>query len=86
MPRINFNRALTKKIVGYVVQYGTGVIVYGIIRNNIAPERIDQKISAEVAAFALAGAAGLTATKYMHKFIDDICDITNEELAKAKTS
>lgn len=82
MPK--FNRALTKKIVGYVAQYGTGVIVYGIIRNNIDPQRIDQKISAEVAAFALAGAAGLAATKYMNRFIDDICDTVNEELAKQK--
>ena len=84
MPK--FNRALTKKIVRNIASYGAGAMAYGILRNNYNPDRIDLKISSEVAAFALAGIVAQAAAKYVDKFIDDLCDITNEELAKQKTT
>jgi len=84
MPK--FNRALTKKILGHIAAYGAGAITYGIIRNNYNPDRIDLKISSEVAAFALAGVVAKATSQYVHTFIDELWYITDEELAKQKTT
>ena len=84
MPK--FNRALTKKIVGRIAAYGAGAMTYGILRSNYNPDRIDLKVSSEVAAFALSGIAAVAAEKYVRQFIDDVCDNINEELAKQKTT
>lgn len=68
------NRELTKKVVGAVVQYGTGIVIYGVIRNNVAAERLDQKVGVAVASFVLAGMVADAARKYSDNTIDDLFD------------
>lgn len=67
-------RETTKKIVGWIVQYGTGTIVYGIIRNNIAPTRIDHKIGVGAASLAIGGVVADAAVKYSDQLVDELFD------------
>jgi len=65
---------ITKKIVAVGVQYGTGIIVAGIVRSNVVPMNTIQKIGIVVGTFALSGAASDAATKYTDHLIDEIVD------------
>lgn len=80
MPKLT--RAMTKKIIGYVVGYGSGVITYGIIRNNVSPDRIDRQIAAQVAAFALGGLVCEAAVNYSDRIIDDFFAAYDKATAK----
>lgn len=76
-------REMTKKIVGSVVGYGSGVIVYAIIRNNVPADiRIDRKISAAAASFVLGGLVAERAERYSNRIIDDFFN----QFDKAKKS
>lgn len=67
-------RKATKNILRLVTEYGTGIIVTAFIKNNVAPSRIDKKISVAVAGFALGGLVANKAGKYMDAFVDELFD------------
>lgn len=51
-------RIVTKNVIGWIAQYGTGIILYHVIKNNVEDvERIDRKIGVGVASIAIGGAA-----------------------------
>lgn len=67
-------RQITKKIVGTVTKYGTGIVIYSVIRNEVAAERLDQKVGVAVASFVLANMVADAAEKYTDKTVDEIFD------------
>jgi len=69
---------LTKKVVGFTIQYGSGLIISGIVRSNVAPANVIQKVGITVGVFAISGAVGNAASKYTDILIDEIVDAYNE--------
>lgn len=67
-------RELTKKIVKYVVGYGTGIVINGIINSNVEPDRIDQKIAVGVASLAIGGVIAEAASDYTDRRIEELFD------------
>jgi hypothetical protein len=67
-------RQATKNVLHLVTEYGVGIIVTAIIKNNTAPTRIDKKISVFVAGLAIGGVVSNRASKYMDAFVDEIFD------------
>lgn len=81
---MKINRDLIKAIIGAVVQYGSGTIVYGIIEKHVEPERVDKKVAVAAASMALGGVVGNAAADYTNRLIDDVFDKI-EEIKKNKT-
>lgn len=79
-------RDVTKKIVGVVVRYGSGVIVYGAIGAIVRPTRIDLKIGVAAASFALSGVVAEAAANYTDNLIDDIFDAIEGIKTEAATA
>jgi hypothetical protein len=71
-------REVTKVVASAIAQYGTGVIVYAIIRNNVAPTRIDHKVGVAVASLALGGVVAEAAGKHIGKIVDDVFDMIDK--------
>lgn len=67
-------RDIAKKVVGTVAKYGTGIIIYSVVRNEVAAERLDQKVGVAVASFVLASMVAEAAEKYTDKTVDEIFD------------
>lgn len=76
---------IAKKVVGLTVQYGSGLIISGIVRSNVAPANIIQKVGVTVGVFAISGAVGNAASKYTDLMIDEIVD-AYKELKEKKTT
>jgi hypothetical protein len=80
------SRELTKKILRLTAEYGTGVLVYGLLKENSAPpNKLHQKIAVAVAMFALVGIAVDYSSKYTGEFVDQIFD-AYEKLKKDLTT
>ena len=71
-------REIAKIVVGIVVQYGTASIVNGIIKSNVNPERIDQKIGVAAASIALGGAVAHVTSKQSDRMIDELFDLIDK--------
>lgn len=67
-------RDLTKTIVGLIAQYGTGTIVYALIKNNVDDSRLDHKVGVGVASVAIGGIAKDAVKARTDEMIDDIFD------------
>jgi hypothetical protein len=68
MPKIE----IAKKLVSTVVSYGSGIIVYSIIRNNLPDDLPPHKQAAvAVASFAVGGMVADAASTYTDKLIDE---------------
>jgi len=67
-------RKVTKFIVSHVVGYGTGVIVYGIIKNNVAPDRTHQKIGVATASFVLGDLVSSKTLDRSNELVDKAFD------------
>ncbi len=66
---------ITKKIVANVAVYGSGVIVYAIIRNNLPPNLpIHKKVSAAVGAYVIGGIVGDAVEGQTDAIIDTIVE------------
>lgn len=65
---------ITKKVVRYAVQYGTGFIVNSIIANQVHPERIDHKVGVVVASVAIGGAVADAAGNHSDRMIDELVE------------
>ncbi len=65
---------ITKAIVGAIVRFGTGSIVYAIVRNNTTPESAFEKISIPAGSFVLGGIASDAARQYSERMIDDLVE------------
>ena len=71
-------RDTAKKVVGLVAQYGTGVIVYGLIKNNVVPGNPIQAVGVFVGSIAIGGIVSDAATKYTDNLIDSVFDGIDE--------
>lgn len=65
---------LAKRAVSLVVGIGTRHIVTAIIRNNVSPEKVTEKVAIEAATWVLSGLVALKAKEYTDKMIDDLID------------
>lgn len=69
---------LVKMAVSGVVGVGTGKIVGKIIKNNITPETLIDKITVGAAAWTIGGIATEATKKYTSEMIDDIYNAGTE--------
>lgn len=67
-------REIVKRVVGVVVQAGTGIVVNGIIRNNVPTTHPVVKVAVGVASFAIGGVVAGAAQSYSDATIDEIFD------------
>jgi hypothetical protein len=67
-------RETTKKIAGFVAQYGSGVIVTSPIKAVVRTHRIDLKVGVIVAGICIGGVVGDAAAKSAGETVDDIYD------------
>ena len=75
---------LAKTAVGFVVGAGVSKIVHAVIKNNITPEKVLDKISV-VAASVVVGSMAREATKeYTDRQIDNVVTQYRELKAKIK--
>lgn len=65
-------RETTKKIVGFVAQYGSGIVIGSTIKALVPTPRIDQKIAVAVASFMIGGVVAKAAKTYSDGIVDDI--------------
>ena len=79
-------RTIVKRVVGYTVQFGTGVVVKGIINNNVAVDNAIVKISVDVAAFALGSLIGGAAVQHTDDMIDGLFTAVDKAKEQAKTA
>ena len=64
---------LAKKAISATVMFGTGRIVYSILRNNVdEPENIAQAVSVPVASFVIGGMAADAASQYSDRMVDEV--------------
>lgn len=73
---------LAKRVVSFVVGAGTHKIVKAIINNNIAPEKVTDKVAVEAAAFVIGALVASACKEYTEKMIDDLI----EQWTKLKSS
>lgn len=62
---------LAKTALGHLAQFGSGTIVYGIIKNNVTTTTTFQKVTVGVASFALGGVVAGIAKSGMDEIVDD---------------
>ncbi len=76
-------RELTKTVVDAVTDYGTTMLLYHVIENNVVkPRRLHNKIALAVFSFAVGSAISELGKKHTDKVIDTIFD-TFAEVQKA---
>lgn len=73
-----------KTAIAFVVGAGTNKIVKAIIKNNISPEKVTDKVAIECAAFVLSGIAASACKKYTDEMIDDMIAKWQEMKSKIK--
>lgn len=71
-------REIAKKVAGVIVQYGSAIIVNGIIKNNVDTSRIDNKIAVGLSSIALGGIVADATANRSDKIVDDIFDTIDE--------
>lgn len=77
---------LAKKATSLVVQYGTGIIVTGIIINNAMPKNTPQKIGAVVAGVAISMMCREKMADYTDKKFDETVATVKRLLTKEDES
>ncbi len=74
---------IAKTVLAVGVQYGTGLIIAGIVRSNVIPLNTVQKIGVVAGTWALSGVVANAATKYTDDLIDEA--ISKFQKIKAKS-
>jgi hypothetical protein len=63
---------VVKKVLGYGVTYGVGIIVYNIVKNHLPADlKIHKKIAVALGAWALGNIVQNAAEAYTNEFIDE---------------
>lgn len=75
---MNNPRQTTKNVAKIAVRYGSSIIIYGIISNNVATTKIYQKIAVGIASFVLSDMVGMAAADYSDKSVDEVFDIVEK--------
>ena len=70
--------AVTKTVAKHVVAWSTSFAVSNIVRNNVAPKNIVQKVEVQVAAVVLGYMVTEHAEKAVFKMIDECVDAYNQ--------
>lgn len=84
---MQFNKiAVAKFLASAVVGIGTGKIVGKIIKNNIQPETLLDKVTVTAAAWVIAAIATERTKKYTDDTIDSVVKSTNDAIYKIKTT
>jgi hypothetical protein len=78
--------SITKMVVTTVVGSGTAKIVSAIIKNNITPERVIDKVTVTSSAIVLGGMAADASRKYTDAKIDEIANWYAETFKKKPAS
>lgn len=73
-----------KLVVSGVVGIGAGKIAKDIIKNNINPETLIDKVTTVAGAWALGGMVAKAAKKYTDEVIDDTAAAVTEQIDKFK--
>lgn len=61
-----------KKVLGYGVTYGVGIIVYNIVKNHLPADlKIHKKIAVALGAWALGNIVQNAAEAYTNEFVDE---------------
>lgn len=75
---------LTKKVASIIIGAGTTRIVTGIIKNNTAPDKIQDKIAIASAGLVLGAMASDATKKYTDAKIDELAAWYKETRAEIK--
>lgn len=63
---------VVKKVLGYGVTYGVGIIVYNIVKNHLPVDlKIHKKIAVALGAWALGNIVQNAAEAYTNEFVDE---------------
>lgn len=74
-----------KFVASGVVGLGTSKIVAGIIKNNVTPETLIDKVSVAAAAWTISAMAAAATKKYTDEAIDDTVKTVKEAVGDMKT-
>lgn len=73
---------VAKAVVSIVVGSGTYMIVSAIVKNNIVPETVFQRLKVNAGTFVLASMVADASSKYTDNAIDKIVEVYNEVRGK----
>jgi hypothetical protein len=73
---------VTKNVVSFVVGVGTSQIVKTIIKNNVQPENVIEKITVTAGSFVLGAIYADASRKYTDTKIDELVDWWNTNVKK----
>jgi hypothetical protein len=77
---------LVKFVASSIVGLGTGKIVGRIIKNNITPETLIEKVTVTAAAWVIAGVVTKATKQYTDETIDDLVENVTGIIDKIKTA
>lgn len=77
--------AVVKFVASGVVGIGTGKIVGKIIKNNVTPETLIDKVTVLAAGWVIAGIATNATKKYTDDMVDDVVKAATVVVDKVKT-
>lgn len=66
--------AITKKAVSIVVGFTTAKVVKEIIRNNVAPDKVTDKVAIAIASYILGAIAATAASEWSDAKIDELIE------------
>lgn len=67
--------AVTKFVTSGAVGIGTGKIVSGIIKNNVSPTKLIDKVTIAAASFMIGSMAAEATKKYSDNLIDEVVKV-----------
>lgn len=76
--------SVVKVAVSGVVGIGTGKIVSAVIKNNVSPESLIDKVTIVAASWTLSGVVTTATKKYTNEMIDEVYNGVTEFVDNAK--
>lgn len=78
--------SVVKLAVSSVIGFGTGKIITNVVKNNVRPETVIDKVTVIAAAWVISGIATTATKKYTNDMIDDVAESATELIGKFKHS
>lgn len=78
--------SVVKFAVSSVIGFGTGKIITNVVKNNVRPETVVDKVTVIAAAWVISGIATTATKKYTNDMIDDAVEGATELIGKFKQS
>jgi len=75
---------LTKRLTSLIVGVGTGKIISSIIKNNVAPEKLTDKVAIACASYVLGAMVADAASNWTDAKIDEAVNWWNENVRGKK--